>query len=115
MMKEFGARFFFQYEDGKQLAIRGIDNFLAYIANPCDGALFYISPESEHIFEPQEGDEVLTIGGHYDRSFCKYPVPENLKIGYTGSYEGGESKIFTGARIIMRDNKQFFMCEVESE
>tara|TARA_R110000868_G_scaffold104717_2_gene288628 strand:+ start:139 stop:513 length:375 start_codon:yes stop_codon:yes gene_type:complete len=65
----------------------------------------YVAKESEHIFEPKEGD----IGFNYKGGICRY---EDGEWGYTG---GLESMVVDPEhnRIIMRNDKQFFQAEVE--
>ncbi|MFT6332983.1 MAG: hypothetical protein ACJAW3_001333 [Lentimonas sp.] len=103
MAKEFGVRFFFRYEIGDTLAIRGEDNFLARIKNP-DGERFYVAKESESIFEPQNGD--VGIKQESQDSF--------VRVGkhWTPKYVGLKDKYIN---IIMRDNKQFFQPLTENE
>jgi len=65
---------------------------------------YYVAKESEHIFEPKKGDEgrwLRPIGAHY-------------------ANHNGEQWVSAGIEpnppeIIIRDNKQFFMPEVEND
>jgi len=65
---------------------------------------YYVAKESEHIFEPKKGDEgrwLRPIGAHY-------------------ANHNGEQWVSAGIEpnppeIMIRDNKQFFMPEVEND
>jgi hypothetical protein len=64
----------------------------------------YVVKESEHIFDPQKGDEgrwAGRLGGHY--------------ANYNGKMWVSHCGQPTPPPIIMRDNKQFFMAEIEDE
>ena len=125
MMKEFGVEFETKHQskfNGKYF-FRGleklwVDNIdisddsiricsLLYLENndkTCVNNKFYVAKESEHIFEPKKGDEgrwLRPIGAHY-------------------ANHNGEQWVSAGIEpnppeIIMRDNKQFFMPEVEND
>ena len=97
MAKEFGVRFFFHYEIGDTLAIRGEDNFLARIKNP-DGERFYVAKESESIFEPKDEDLGIVSGVPHP---CEVIAQEQLKG--------------TQPLIIMRENKNFFQPLTKNE
>jgi hypothetical protein len=99
MMKEFGVKYDFENEENliriiKTPEIRR-DNFMRKI---------YVAKESEHIFEPKKRDEgrwARPVGAHY-------------------ANHNGEQWVSAGIEpnppeIIMRDNKQFFMPEVEND
>ena len=65
---------------------------------------YYVAKESEHIFEPKKGDEgrwLRPIGAHY--------ANHNGGQWVSAGIEPNPPKI------IMRDNKQFFMPEVEND
>jgi hypothetical protein len=86
MMKEFGVKF----------DIRGIDNFVAYMKNPVDGARINVATKSQKIFKFKKSDLVKYGFGSVD--FYNQISQKN------SVYE-----------IIYRDNKQFFMPEVEND
>jgi hypothetical protein len=124
MMKEFGVEFETKHQsefNGKHF-FRGleklwVDNIdisgdsiricsLLYLENndkTCVNNKFYVDKESEHIFEPKKGDLA-----HYDLN------------GGSGVYQFTNKPIrwaegVTNIQIIRRDNKQFFMPEVEND
>ena len=86
MMKEFGVEF----------DIRGIDNFVAYMKNPVDGARINVATKSQKIFKFKKSD--LVIYGFGSIAFY-YQISQKLYVN----------------EIIYRDNKQFFMPEVEND
>jgi hypothetical protein len=124
MMKEFAVEFECQHEnfdddddgftepyfDFRFLEIEQpetIGTLLDYIDNL---GRIYVAPESEHIFEPKEGDKGIERKLH-SQDLCFYG-------GKYWAYENEEmQKIPHQARvaIIMRDNQQFFEAEVENE
>jgi len=80
----------------------------------------YVAPESEHIFEPQEGDiglltEKWSRGEEYYIVERKHWGNMNFKHNY--KWFKGKEEVCTTKKveITMRDNKQFFMPEVENE
>jgi len=106
MMKEFGVGFILEDEE-KLRSFLGVG--LSEEKETFEEKLrikskYFIAKESEHIFEPKKGDEgrwVRPIGAHY-------------------ANHNGEQWVSAGIepnppKIIMRDNKQFFMPEVENE
>jgi hypothetical protein len=99
MMKEFGVKYDFEDKEGliriiKTPEIRR-DNFMRKI---------YVDKQSEHIFEPKKRDEgrwVRLVGAHY-------------------ANHNGEQWVSAGIepnppKIIMRNDKHFFMPEVEND
>jgi len=109
MMKEFGVKFytegfldiksdFLEKELGFHLEIRTLYNKLCQV-----NSKIYVAPESEHIFKPKVNDLA-----HYDLN------------GGSGVYQFTNKPIkwaegVTNIQIIRRDNKQFFMPEVEND
>jgi hypothetical protein len=101
MMKEFGL---FIYDKNKALFICYEPEFsLSKLLKVIEKlGKIYVPKELEHIFEPKKGDEgrwLRPIGAHY-------------------ANHNGEQWVSAGIEpnppeIIMRDNKQFFMPEVE--
>ena len=110
MMKEFGVKFseahganhadrYYQIDEAQlcDFITQAIEDFRGI-------EQIYVAKESEHIFEPKKGDEgrwLRRIGAHY-------------------ANHNGEQWVSAGIEpnppeIIMRDNKQFFMPEVESD
>jgi hypothetical protein len=95
MMKEFGVRICKENQD--------VSNWNLADLLCIDFGRIYVAPESEHIFEPKKGDEgrwLRPIGAHY-------------------ANHNGEQWVSAGIEpnppeIIMRDNKQFFIPEVEN-
>ena len=103
---------------------------IMYLREDCEGCMedwkkqldkmgkFFVAPESESIFEPQEGD--LDPDGF---SFTKGAAIENHMTGkidyYTDACWLVKIEEFTRSKekskTIFRDNKQFFMPEVENE
>ena len=86
MMKEFGVKF----------DLRGIDNFVAYMKNPVDGARINVATKSQKIFKFKKSD--LIKYGFGSIAFY-YQISQKLYVN----------------EIIYRDNKQFFMPEVEND
>jgi len=86
MMKEFGVKF----------DIKGIDNFVAYMKNPVDGVRINVATKSQKIFKFKKSDLVIYGFGSVD--FYNQISQKN-----------------SVSEIIYRDNKQFFMPEVEND
>lgn len=112
MSREFGVKFYFIYEDEKTLAIRGIDNFLAYISNPIDGVKFYVNEVSEAIFQLQEGDDIIASHNIYsiatevvERGFLKDKDVITLE----------QANDFEEKEIIMRRDRHFFTPLTEQD
>jgi hypothetical protein len=108
MMKEFGVKFECKDTNGDvydfqewYLNSNNISELSLELENfPIS---IYVAKESEHIFEPKQGDL-----GHYDLN------------GGSGVYQFTNKPIrwaegVTNIQIIRRDNKQFFMPEVEND
>ena len=94
MMREFEVEF----------DIKGINNFVAYMKNPVDGARINVATKSQKIFKPKKGDEgrwLRPIGAHY----ANYNGEQWVSAGIEPN----------PPEIIIRDNKQFFMPEVEND
>lgn len=137
IIKEFGVQF---YIEGKQLSSCNLstgevdknektiridfeeeylDQILGSFAQIKDlESKIYVAPKSESIFEPQEGD--LDAEGF---CFTKGAAVENHMTGkidyYTDACWLVKIEEFTRSKekskTIFRDNKQFFMPEVENE
>jgi len=86
MMREFGVEF----------DIKGIDNFVAYMKNPVDGARINVATKSQKIFKFKKTDLVKYGFGSVD--FYNQISQKN-----------------SVSEIIYRDGKQFFMPEVEND
>ena len=111
MMKEFGVKFyikgfldvesdFLEKELGFHLEIRTLYNKLCQV-----NLKIYVAQESEHIFEPKEDD--LILHSSPDSDYDAYKLWKS-DIGSVWL-----KKYFS--KTIMRDNKQFFMPEVEND
>lgn len=128
MMKEFGVKFEWRqkvkaseydifHDWGKTELHTGhtVDDFIDEVKWSNQ---IYVAVESEHIFEPKEGD--LDADGF---SFTKVMPVENHMTGkidyYTDACWLVKIEEFTRSKekskTIFRDNKQFFMPEVENE
>ena len=71
----------------------------------------FVAPESDHIFEPKEGD----IGRH-EGAFIPVAVQSyHKKTNSTQVYWPDRGFYDDNFKIIMRDNKQFFAAEVEND
>ncbi len=114
MMREFDVKFFtkgflniesdfLEMELGYHLTIRDIYGKLAN-----DYTKIYVAPESEHIFEPKEGD-LGQMKAEGARFFVKYS--ERLKE-WKEWHGGGSDK--NGSDIIYRNGKHFFMPKEEN-
>jgi len=122
MMKEFGVKFEWRqkvkasaydifHDWGKTELHSGhtVDDFISDEVNYGSDAI-YVALESEHIFEPNEGDKGIERNLS-SQDLCFYG-------GKYWAYENEEmQKTPHQARvaIIMRANKQFFEAEVENE
>ena len=111
MNKEFGVKFYTAFKSDfldKELGfcadIRGIYNVLS-----SDNKI-YVEPESEHIFEPKDGDlgQMKAVGARF---IVKYN--ESSKEWKEWHYGGYYSKK-NGSDIIMRDGKHFFNPKEEN-
>jgi hypothetical protein len=95
MMKEFGVGI---YKENQDVSNWNLADLLCI-----DFGRIYVTPESEHIFEPKKGDLA-----HYDLN------------GGSGVYQFTNKPIrwaegVTNIQIIRRDNKQFFYPEVVND
>lgn len=91
MKKEFGVEL--MTERKNKLGRKGILNYIDdLVYQDFDGEKIYVASESEHIFEPKEGD----YGFHEIEGF----------------YMFREDRYDWDMKIIMRNNKQFFMPEL---
>ena len=116
MNKEFGVQFYISYKNDfsdKKLSfyvdIKNIYNVLIQLLGICNIYKIYVAPESEHIFEPEEGDlgiernlhtlEPCFFGGtywFYDNDYLEIkPHPQKVDIIY-------------------RNGKNFFMPKEEN-
>lgn len=95
MMREFRVEFV--TKRGNRYSEKVIAEF---VHDSCYGEIeddaFYVAKESEEIFISKKADLILGDGGNIAKE-C----------------EGGH--VYKCSKIIMRDNKQFFMPEVENE
>lgn len=115
MMKEFGVKFELGYGAFRNYKIE--DNSIHSIRefiNDCldygqDFRKFCVSEESEHIFEPKEGDVGLLDNRHsaiFQGGSWRYDeMISDSKPYFEKEHRG---------KIIMRDNKQFFMPKEEN-
>jgi hypothetical protein len=110
MMKEFEVLFYLDDGESSTHPFIRNDEDESEIADHellerCEGYnKIYIEERSEHIFEPKKGDEgrwLRKIGAHY----ANYNGEQWVSAGIEPN----------PPKIIMRDNKQFFMPEVENE
>lgn len=95
MAEEFGARFI--NRENQELSIGEIQRDCHPKMSEND--IYYIHPDSLDIFEPKEGD------------ICQHPENNNCY-----SIEGRENISWAKSvsmKIIQRDNKPFFMPEIE--
>lgn len=116
MMREFDVKFFtkgflniesdfLEMELGYHLTIRDIYGKLAN-----DYTKIYVAPESEHIFEPKEGD-LGQMKAEGARFFVKYREgSKEWKEWHGGGYYSDKN----GSDIIYRDGKHFFMPKEEN-
>jgi hypothetical protein len=131
MMKEFGVEFETKHQsefNGKHF-FRGlgklwVDNIdisgdsiricsLLYLENndkTCVNNKFYVAEESEHIFEPKNYDLAKFTRDDGISTIAQYDEVKKAFIN-------GNFRILKkyNPKIIMRDNKQFFMPEVEND
>ncbi len=106
MQLNFHVHLYFETKDGdvdfnpQEYA----DNVDLWLSGYNGRTKIYVESESEHTFEPKEGDEgrVLTRIG---ASYCYFKNEHWVAHGMQGHE----------VEIIMRDNKQFFQAEVENE
>lgn len=119
MMKSFGVEFevpnedFEDNDDGfaepyfdfRLWEIEGPETINTLLDMLEDGGRIYVKYESRHIFEPKTND---IFGYKMFGKVATYILPEN-QDGKEWAKEASEIKI------IMRDNKQFFMPEVEND
>lgn len=120
MMKEFGVGFILEKEEELRsfLGVGLSEEKERFEEKLRIKSRYFIAKESEHIFEPKEGD--LDPDGF---SFTKGTAIENHMTGKIDYYtdacwlvqieEFSRSK--EKSKTIFRDNKQFFMPEVENE
>lgn len=94
MMKEFGVEFIYETRDGF-VKLQNVELFGAFDK-------IYVAKESEHIFEPKEGDYGI-IKGRIGNSFSRFHQDDWVSHANIGILPS----------IIMRDNKQFFMAKQE--
>jgi hypothetical protein len=71
---------------------------------------FYIAPESEKIFEPQEDDIAINPAAFYHSSKVGIYRDDAQAFVQLGDFDYLEN-----AQIIMRDNKCFFAPEIENK
>lgn len=108
MAREFGVKFNFEemrqdYESGGLKAKRSLKKIKSWktiieIGKHCDK--FYIHPDSLALFEPREGDMIIEYDDNEIRQcFLRLNSEQTPAAPY---------------KIIQRDNKAFFMPEVEA-
>ena len=109
MNKEFGVDFFIKDDDGDDYNFTEwylnsqnvLELFTELEAFPCR---IYVKSESEHIFEPKEGDlgQMKAVGARF---FVKYNESlKEWKEWHCGGYYSDKN----GSDIIYRDGKTFF-------
>jgi hypothetical protein len=122
MMKEFGVRFEIE-ADKEAYEFFGIEKDFIPFTNLLIGNLdsigdlnlnlgkIYVAKESEHIFKLKEGD-IVSDGELFGKLCSKSPY--EARSAFSIDDEGG-TRVCKDSEleIIMRDNKQFFMPEVE--
>jgi hypothetical protein len=116
MMKEFGVEFytkgfldvesnFLEKELGFHLEIRTLYNKLCQV-----NSKIYVASESEHIFKPRNYDLAGFTRDDGISTIAQYD--EAKKAFINGSFRILKKY---NPKIIIRDNKQFFMPEVEND
>lgn len=117
MNKEFGVQFYISYKNDfsdKKLSfyvdIKNIYNVLIQLLGICNIYKIYVAPESEHIFEPKDGDigQMKAVGARF---FVKYREGSKEWKEWPG---GGYYSDKNGSDIIYRDGKNFFMPKEEN-
>ena len=116
--KNFGMRFFFRYENGEDLAIRGYDNFFAY-ANTSLDIKYYLADESLPLLDPQSDDIMM----HYVEYVAGYGGVNEKEYYLTWKetkpyYDGTEKPLpefhpLAEPIIIRRNGKPFPTIEYE--
>lgn len=115
MNKEFGVDFFIKDDDGDDYNFTEwylnsqnvLELFTELEAFPCR---IYVKSESEHIFEPKEGDlgQMKAVGARF---FVKYNESlKEWKEWHCGGYYSDKN----GSDIIYRDGKHFFNPKEEN-
>ena len=115
MMKEFDVKFFIKDDDGDDYDFTEwylnsqnvLELFTELEAFPCR---IYVKSESEHIFEPKDGD-LGQMKAEGARFFVKYNESlKEWKEWHCGGYYSDKN----GSDIIMRDGKHFFNPKEEN-
>ena len=115
MMKEFDVKFFIKDDDGDDYDFTEwylnsqnvLELFIELEAFPCR---IYVKSESEHIFEPKDGD-LGQMKAEGARFFVKYNESlKEWKEWHCGGYYSNKN----GSDIIMRDGKHFFNPKEEN-
>ena len=115
MNKEFGVEFFIKDDDGDDYDFTEwylnsqnvLELFTELEAFPCR---IYVKSESEHIFEPKEGDlgQMKAVGARF---FVKYNESlKEWKEWHCGGYYSDKN----GSDIIYRNGKNFFNPKEEN-
>ena len=115
MMKEFDVKFFIKDDDGDDYDFTEwylnsqnvLELFTELEAFPCR---IYVKSESEHIFEPKEGDlgQMKAVGARF---FVKYNESlKEWKEWHCGGYYSDKN----GSEIIYRNGKNFFNPKEEN-
>ena len=114
-MKEFDVKFFIKDDDGDDYDFTEwylnsqnvLELFTELEAFPCR---IYVKSESEHIFEPKDGD-LGQMKAEGARFFVKYNESlKEWKEWHCGGYYSDKN----GSDIIMRDGKHFFNPKEEN-
>ena len=115
MMKEFDVKFFIKDDDGDDYDFTEwylnsqnvLELFTELEAFPCR---IYVKSESEHIFEPKEGD-LGQMKAEGARFFVKYNESlKEWKEWHCGGYYSDKN----GSEIIYRNGKNFFNPKEEN-
>lgn len=133
MAREFGVKFECKYTPEEIAEHEPLHEFYDFNEAACESNTIedllenlknfrqiYVATESEHIFEPEEGDiglltEKWSRGEEYYIVERKHWGNMNFKHNYKW-FKGKEEVCTTNkVEITMRENKQFFMPEVENE
>ena len=109
MMKEFGIRLIVG-DQGHYGYKECLSHTIQHLTNHNTNGKFYVAKESEHIFEPKEGDLAMAENKRYGKMVAKIRKDRGISFSFPGEEFYSEN-----FEIIMRDNKQFFAAEVENE
>jgi hypothetical protein len=123
MQLNFGVGLYFETKNGdvdfnpQEYA----DNVDLWLSGYNGRTKIYVESESEHIFEPKEGDVVKKdaldqgLFHHVSVNWIS-KIDRDKGSFYTKNFSANQQWIGNRAgEIIMRDNKQFFQAEVEND